>query len=260
MSMNLAIKDRLFVVTGATSGIGNSIAKALLEEGSRLIINARKEHSLLDFQSSWPDQIQILPGDITTDITISKLTRMISDKKLDGIVLNAAGPPAKAFSKTSITDWDDAYASLLRWKVKLTQYMIPVFEKQNYGRMVFIESSSVKQPIDRLMLSTSLRLAVVGFVKSLSREVADKGITMNILAPGYHATPRLEELFESKALLLGISPEDARKEFINETLVGKLGDPEDLASLAAWLLSPKSRFITGQTISVDGGMIRSTFS
>lgn len=258
--MNLEIKDRLFVITGATSGIGNSIARVLLEEGCRIIINARKEDRLLDFQSSWPDQIQILQGDITTDATISKLIRLVSGEKLDGIVLNAAGPPAKAFSKTSITDWDDAYESLLRWKVKLTQELIPVFENQNYGRMVFIESSSVKQPIDRLMLSTSLRLAVVGFVKSLSREVADKGITMNILAPGYHATPRLEELFESKALLLGISPDDARKEFIKETLVGKLGNPEDLASLAAWLLSPKSRFMTGQTISVDGGMIRSTFS
>jgi len=258
--MNLEIKDRLFVITGATSGIGKSIAKVLLEEGSRLIINARKEDRLLEFQSSWPDQIQILPGDITTDATISKLIRMIAEEKLDGIVLNSAGPPAKAFNNTAITDWDDAYDSLLRWKVKMTQELIPVFSKQNYGRMVFIESSSVKQPIDRLMLSTSLRLAVVGFVKSLSREVADKGITMNILAPGYHATPRLEELFESQALLLGISPEDARKEFIKETLVGNLGDPEDLASLAAWLLSPKSRFMTGQTISVDGGMIRSTFS
>lgn len=258
--MNLEIKDGLFVVTGSTSGIGRSIAIALLNEGANVIINARNENRLLEFQKQYPKQIEVLPGDITTDAVISKLIRMVSNRLLKGIVINAAGPPAKSFYKTSINDWDDAYESLLRWKVKITQELLPVFENNKYGRFVFIESSSVKQPIDQLMLSTSLRLAVVGFVKSLSREVADKGITLNILAPGYHATPRLEQLFENKALLLGISPDEARKEFINETVVGKLGNPDDLASLAAWLLSPKSRFITGQTIAVDGGMIRSVFS
>lgn len=258
--MNLKLKDDLFVVTGATSGIGKSIALALLDEGASLIINARNEDRLIDFQKQFPGRIQLLPGDITTDAVISTLTRMLADRQLKGIVLNAAGPPAKSFYKTSINDWDDAYESLLRWKVKLTQEMIPIFERHAYGRLLFIESASVKQPIDQLMLSTSLRLAVVGFVKSLSREVASRGITMNILAPGYHATPRLEELFESKAVLLGISPDEARKEFIKETLVGKLGNPDDLASLAVWLLSSRSRFITGQTIAVDGGMIRSIFS
>ena len=164
------------------------------------------------------------------------------------------------FKKTNITDWDDSYESVLRWKIKLTQEILPYFERNAYGRLLYIESSSVKQPIENLILSTSMRLAVVGFVKSLSLELADNGITMNILAPGYHATPRLEQLFENKAMLLGISPEEAKSEFIKETLVGKLGNPDDLASLAVWLLSPKSKFITGQTISVDGGMIRSIFS
>ena len=99
-------------------------------------------------------------------------------------------------------------------------------------------------------------MAVVGFVKTLSQEVAHQGITLNILAPGYHATPAMERLFANKSLLLGISPEDARKEFEKETKVGHLGDPEDFASLAVWILSSHSRFITGQTISVDGGLIK----
>ncbi len=258
--MNLDIKNRSFVVTGATSGIGNAIARALIAEGAHVIVNARNEDRLKSFYEEYPDQIDVLAGDIMTDATLSSLIRMINQRNIDGIVVNASGPPAKPFFKTKITDWDDSYESLLRWKVKLTQEVLPHFQDNKYGRMLFIESSSVKQPIDNLILSTSLRLAVVGFVKSLSKEVADSGITLNILAPGYHATPRLEQLFENKAMLLGISPDEAREEFIKETLVGKLGNPHDLASLAVWLLSPRSRFITGQTISVDGGMVKSIFS
>jgi len=258
--MNLELQERNFVVTGATSGIGRSIALALVREGANVIINARNADRLQAFKDEFPDQITILQGDIMTDATLSNLMRMISSTRLDGIVVNAGGPPAKPFFKTRISDWDDAYQSLLRWKIKLTQELIPHFREHSYGRMLFIESSSVKQPIDNLILSTSLRLAVVGFVKSLSSDVAELGITLNILAPGYHATPRLEQLFENKALLLGISPEEARAEFVKETLVGKLGNPDDLASLATWLLSPRSRFITGQTISVDGGMVKSIFS
>ena len=258
--MNLELHNRSFIVTGASSGIGKSIAKALIDEGAKVIINARNEDKLLEFKSLFPDQIEILSGDITTDATISKLLRIINKRQIDGIVLNAGGPKAMPFKKTNISDWDDSYESVLRWKIKLTQEILPYFERNAYGRLLYIESSSVKQPIENLILSTSMRLAVVGFVKSLSMELADNGITMNILAPGYHATPRLEQLFENKALLLGISPEEAKSEFIKETLVGKLGNPDDLASLAVWLLSPKSKFITGQTISVDGGMIRSIFS
>ena len=258
--MNLNLQNRNFIVTGATSGIGKSIAMALIEEGAKVIINARNEDRLVELHKQYPDQTEILHGDIMTDSTLSKLVRLVAYQKIDGIVVNASGPPAKPFFKTKLSDWDDAYESLLRWKVKLTQEVLPYFQENQYGRLLFIESSSVKQPIDNLILSTSLRLAVVGFVKTLSKEVAQQGITLNILAPGYHATPRLEQLFESKAMLLGISPEEARAEFVKETAVGKLGNPDDLGSLAAWLLSPKSRFITGQTISIDGGMVKSIFS
>jgi 3-oxoacyl-[acyl-carrier protein] reductase len=101
-------------------------------------------------------------------------------------------------------------------------------------------------------------LGVVGFVKTLSQEIADKGITLNVLAPGYHNTPAMERLFAKKSMLLGISPEEAKAIFENETKVGKLGDARDLAALASWLLSPGSRYVTGQTISIDGGLIKGT--
>jgi len=254
--MDLNLKGALFVVTGSTSGFGKAIAEQLINEGAHVIINARGEEKLEALHQKYPDKTTILAGDITTDAVISDLIRKVHGKKLHGIVINAGGPPAKSFINTEITDWDNAYEKLLRWKVKLTQELLEKFQEQEYGRILFIESAAVKQPIENLILSNSLRMAVVGFAKTLSQEVAHQGITCNILAPGYHATPAMERLFANKSILLGISSDEAKKEFEKETKVGHLGDPEDFASLAVWLLSPHSRFITGQTISVDGGLVR----
>ncbi len=254
--MDLNLNGALFVVTGSTSGFGKAIAEQLINEGAHVIINARGEEKLEALHQKYPDKTTILAGDITTDAVISDLIRKVHGKKLHGIVINAGGPPAKSFINTEITDWDNAYEKLLRWKVKLTQELLEKFQEQEYGRILFIESAAVKQPIENLILSNSLRMAVVGFAKTLSQEVAHQGITCNILAPGYHATPAMERLFANKSLLLGISSDDAKKEFEKETKVGHLGDPEDFGSLAVWLLSPHSRFITGQTISIDGGLVK----
>jgi len=254
--MDFKIKGKLFFVSGATSGFGGNIARLLLEEGAHVIVNARGEEKLKTIEEEFDGMAEILPGDITTDAVISRLKRLIGERYLSGAVINAGGPPAMSFTSTKIHDWDDAYERILRWKVKLTQELLPIFSEQNYGRLLYIESASVKQPIENLVLSNSLRLAVVGFVKTLSQEIARSGITLNILAPGYHATPAMERLFTHKSMLLGITPEKAREEFEEESRVGFLGDPYDFATLALWLLSSYSGFVTGQTISVDGGLVK----
>lgn len=256
--MDLRLKDQLFVVTGSSSGFGKAIATRLIMEGAHVIINARGEEKLEALRLKYPDQVESITGDITSDATISNLLKKLHGKKLHGIVINAGGPPAKSFINTEITDWDNAYEKILRWKVKLTQELLEKFENQQYGRILYIESASVKQPVENLVLSNSLRLAVVGFVKTLSQEIAHQGVTLNILAPGYHSTPAMERLYAHRSLLLGITPEDAKKEYIKETKTGILGDPDDLATLAAWLLSPHSGYLTGQTISVDGGLVKAT--
>lgn len=253
--MDYQLRDKLFVVTGATSGFGEAIADQLIEEGAKVIINARGEEKLNIKQSQNKEHVETVVGDITTDAIIANLIRKIGNRKLDGILINAGGPPAKSFVSTEMEDWDNAYERILRWKVKLTKAIIPKMVDQNYGRILYIESASVKQPIENLVLSNSFRLAVVGFVKTLSQEIAHEGITLNIIAPGYHATPAMERLFIAKSTLLGISANEARKAFEKETKVGKLGDPKDLAALAVWLLSPMSGYITGQTISIDGGLV-----
>lgn len=256
--MDLAIKEKLFVVTGSTSGFGRAIAKLLLSEGASVILNARGEEKLLAFQSDFPETAEILIGDITSDATISQLIRKIGNRQLSGILINAGGPPASSFIATEMQAWDQAYQTVLRWKVKLTKAILPLMQSNGYGRIVYIESASVKQPIENLVLSNSLRLAVVGFVKTLSQEIAKEGITLNVVAPGYHNTPAMKRLFQKKSELAGVSVEVAKEGFKTQTLVGSLGEADDLATLAVWLLSPASKYVTGQTIAIDGGLVSNT--
>ncbi len=254
--MELNLSGKRFLVSGASSGFGKAVATCLIAEGAHVIINARGEEKLLAFQNQFPDQTTALVGDITTDATISELLRMLHQKELHGALINAGGPPAKSVVATEMDDWDDAYERILRWKVKLTKEILPIFEEQGYGRLLFLESASVRQPIENLVLSNSLRMAVVGFVKTLSLEIADKGITANVIAPGYHATDAMERLFIHKSQAQGISTDEAKRDFLSDVKAGHLGDPKQLASLATWLLSPHAAYVTGQTITVDGGLVK----
>jgi 3-oxoacyl-[acyl-carrier protein] reductase len=194
--------------------------------------------------------------DITLPESPDLLAEAVGERELTGIVVNAGGPPAKAFLETSLEDWDQAYRQILRWKVDLTLSILPFFEKNDYGRYLFIESVSLKQPIPNLALSNSLRMAVTGFVKTFSDEIADRGITANVMAPGMHMTPALERVIRKNSEKSGISFEEAQKEMISQIPVKTTGSVDDFASLAVWLLSPWSSYITGQTISVDGGAVR----
>ena len=256
--MDIEIEGKLFVVCGATSGFGQAIAKQLLNEGAHVMAVARNEEKLDEFQDAFSKQVDTHIGDISDSKTIQALKRKLEGKTVSGILVNAAGPPARSVMETKLTDWDDAYRQLLRWKVEITQAFLPDFIHQNYGRFLYIESSSVKQPIENLVLSTSLRLSVVGFVKTLSQEIPDKGITFNILAPGYHETPAIERLIEKKAEIQKISRKDAKALLVNGIPMKRMGNTEHFGSLGVWLLSPLSAYVTGQIFTLDGGVVRST--
>lgn len=253
--MDLKIKDRLFVVTGASSGFGKAISLALHREGARVIAVARGQEKLEVLAADGPG-IETISLDVTGENAADLLIETVGQRDLSGIVINAGGPPAKAFLETQSGDWDEAYRNILRWKVVLTQTVLPLFRKQDYGRFLYIESISTKQPVPNLVLSTSFRLAVTGFVKTLSNEIGGGNITANILGPGYHMTPALERVIRKESEVRGISVEEAREQMIGNVPAGRIGDPEDLASLALWMLSPWSSYITGQTITVDGGAVK----
>ena len=206
-------------------------------------------------KSQFSDSVEELCADITNTETIQVLLNKIGSRKISGVFVNAGGPPAMKTLETQMSDWDNAYQQLLRWKVELAKTLVPIMMKESYGRMVFLESASVKQPIDNLVLSTSLRLSVVGFIKTLSQEIADSGVTLNIIGPGYHETPAINRLLDKKAEQEGISNDEAKEKISADIRMKKMGNPDDLGQLAAWFLSPASGYITGQTISVDGGQI-----
>lgn len=255
--MDLQLRDKLFLVTGASSGFGRAIAAALINEKAKVIAVARGMDKLQALQKEYPG-IEILSLDITQPESVEILVETIGERELSGILVNAGGPPAKAFLETNMEDWDEAYNNILRWKVDLTHTFLPFFEKNNYGRFLYIESVSVKQPVPNLVLSTSLRLAVTGFVKTFSNEIAQKGITANIMAPGFHMTPALERVIRKNSEVNEISFEQAKQGMLASVPTGKIGDLDDFASLAVWLLSPLSSYITGQTISVEGGSVKGT--
>ncbi len=257
--MNIQIKDQLFIVGGATSGLGKAVAEALIAEGANIIAVARGEEKLKAFQSIVPTQVEIFSGDLSEENSINQLIKIVGDRQLHGILINAGGPPAKTVLETTLADWDDAYKNILRWKVSLTKAFAPMMMQKNYGRILFLESSSVKQPIENLVLSNSLRLAVIGFAKTFAQEISKSGVTLNIIAPGAHDTPAITRLHVKKSEQTGMPLEQIRKEGIAQMPTGLLGNANDFASLAVWLLSPVSKFITGQTISVDGGTVKSIF-
>lgn len=257
--MDLNIENKYFLVCGAASGFGKAIAEALIQEGAHVIITARRQAELDTIAQLAPDRVQVIVADLFKEEDQDRLLNQIDLKQLSGAVINAGGPPAKSFLETEMEDWDQAYIGLVKWKVRMTKKILPALIANKYGRLVFIESKSVKQPVENLVLSNAMRLAVVGFVKTLSQEVAHHGITMNIMAPGYHDTPAMGRIFEKKARVKNISVAEARKEIELEIAMGKMGDPKDFAQLALLLLSPSSNFINGQTLSVEGGLIKGLF-
>jgi 3-oxoacyl-[acyl-carrier protein] reductase len=257
--MDLHLNERSFVVCGAGSGFGKAVAEHLVHEGAGVLAIARRKESLLALQKLNPAAIEILPGDLTKPGFIDELKKALKGRIPDGVLVNAGGPPAKSFRETLLKDWDQAYQNLLRWKVDLIQSLLPGFIERKYGRIVFVESMSVKQPVENLVLSNSLRMAVVGMAKTLANEVGSHGITVNTLAPGYHDTPAMERLFAKRSELLKIPIAEARRLFEKELMTGRMGDPNEFAMLAAWLLSPASGYINGQTFSVDGGLVKFVF-
>jgi len=251
--MDLHIYDHFFIVGGASSGLGKAVAIRLLQEGAQVLGIARGADALVAMELLFPERFSFIATDITGLDGLQEITNRVGDRQVHGVLINAGGPPAKMIMETTPEDWDDAYYKLLRWKVPFVQALIPAMKNAAYGRILFLESQSVKQPIENLVLSNSLRMAVVGFAKTLSREIAGTGITVNVIGPGSHNTAAIERLYKKKSEQTGLEETEVRQAAIRNIPVGALGQAEDFAQLAAWLLSPGSRYVTGQFYLVDGG-------
>lgn len=257
--MDLQLSEQRFIVCGASSGFGRAIAERLLEEEASVIAVARRKEKLNELKKQYEQKVTVVAGNLLNSDTHNSIEEAIGNNPLHGIVLNAGGPPALTPLETAMYDWDKAYDKVMRWKVDLVLRLVSYFTSNSYGRILFIESQSVKQPIPKLVLSNTFRAGVVGFAKSLSLEVAKHGITVNVIAPGSHNTPAIDRVIEKESEDSEKSFDEVKKEMAASIPVGRMGKAEELASLAGWVLSPHASYVTGQTISHDGGNIKGIF-
>lgn len=257
--MDLKLSNQRFIICGASSGFGAAIARQLINEGAHVILVARRGDRLREKFGNFSDQAEFIEGSLLYSETLDEIEKAAKSETVHGILFNAGGPPTGTPLNSEMKDWDSAWQLVMRWKIDLALRLAPVFQDKSYGRMLFIESQSVKQPLPSLVLSTAFRAGVVGFAKSLALEVAKSGVTVNVLAPGSHETPAIDRVIEANSSKLNITKEESKKEMESKIPVGRMGTAEELASLATWLLSPHSGYVTGQTISHDGGVISGLF-
>lgn len=173
--------------------------------------------------------------------------------RLDILVTNTGGPPAGNFEATDGAEWEKAYSGLLANVINLVRAAVPHMKQAKWGRILNIASLSVKQPIDNLILSNTFRPAIAGFSKSLSKELGPYGILVNTLCPGYTRTDRLEELAESRVKAAGITKEQYYESLAKNVPLGRVGEPEEFANVAAFLCSERASYVSGVALAVDGG-------
>ncbi len=238
--MDLGLKDRRALVTAASKGLGRACAEALADEGARVFISSR-DPAAIEATGKAIKAAGWVAADVSKEGEPENLVDLAVQKLggLDILVVNAGGPPPGTFQTTALESWEPAIQLTLMSAVRLVKASLSALRKSGQGRIVFITSISVRQPIPSLVLSNSLRAGVTGLAKTLSREVAPDGITVNCLAPDGILTDRIRELKLSAA----------------NSPMGRFGDPSEFAAACAFLCSKQAGYITGQTLGVDGGSL-----
>lgn len=261
--MELGLDNRVALVAAASRGLGRAVAEELAQEGASLVLCARGEKALnetclaIEQKSGVP--VKGIAADLSLSADVERVVRQGLERfgRIDILVTNVGGPPAGQFESLSQDVWEEATRLLLTSVLNLTRLLLPGMKERGWGRILNITSIAVKQPVQNLMLSNSLRAAVTGFARTLANEVAQDGITVNNIMPGYTRTERVEQLAESIAAKDGITPAEAVARWEAEIPMKRLGEPEEFAALAAFLVSERASYITGSSIAVDGGWIRS---
>ncbi len=263
--MDLGLKDRVALVAASSQGLGKAVAVALAREGAKLAICARTPSTI----SAAADEIRLATGaevlarpvDVTSYDAVRRLVAETMERfgRIDICVTNAGGPPSKTFAETTVEDWASAVNLNLMSTVYFAREVLPVMQKQNWGRFLTITSVSVKQPIDGLVLSNSVRSAVSGLVKSLANEYGKYNVLVNNICPGYTRTERLTELSARLAQSSGVPAEQIQQRWTSQIPLGRLAEVEEFASVVAFLASERASYITGASMAVDGGWVKSTY-
>ncbi|MGN6747243.1 MAG: SDR family oxidoreductase [Xanthobacteraceae bacterium] len=256
--MNLGLKDCKAFISGASKGLGKACAKALADEGARVFICARNNKEL-----------KRAAGEVgATGYSVADVSRPAEVKRvmaeaittlggLDCLITNAGGPPTAPFEKAGDEDWDTAYQLNLMSAVRLIREALPALKASGRGRIVNLTGYGVKEPLTDLVVSDSVRAGVTVMAKTIASDLAPDGITVNNIAPGPIVTDRLIEILSARAMTLGMTLDEQFKLFSETIPLRRMGKPNEIGDLCAYLCSSQAGYLTGQTIVVDGGINRS---
>lgn len=260
--MELGLTDKVALIAAASKGLGRAAALELAREGARLVICARGRDALEATRESIMEEtgadVHAVVADVSETDGIALLGREALDRfgRVDVLVNNAGGPPSGPFEMHPWSAWDDAVRLTLRSAVELTRIVLPGMRERKWGRILTVTSIAVKQPVDGLMLSNSIRAAVTGWSRTLANEVARDGITVNCVLPGFTRTDRVQHLNAATAAREGLSVNEVERRTEAQIPMRRLGEPSEFGAMVAFLASERASYVTAQSIAVDGGWIR----
>lgn len=260
--MDLALGGKVALVCAASKGLGRAAALALAREGARVAICARGAETLFHTAEEIRQQTGADVHPIVADVAVkADVARLVTEAAqhfggLDILVTNAGGPKSGPFSSLSDEDWQRAVDHLLLSVVRLCAEVLPHLRQRGGGRIINVTSVAVKQPVDNLMLSNSIRAAVVGFSKTLANEVARDRILVNCVAPGYTRTDRVTEIVQASARRESLDESEIERRLVAGIPLGRMGEPDEFGAVVAFLASEKASFITGSVIAIDGGSVK----
>jgi 3-oxoacyl-[acyl-carrier protein] reductase len=263
--MDTGLKDKTVLITASSMGIGKAVAEMFADEGCKIAISSRSKENLLSTTKELKEKYAIEPFwsvcDLNKQKDIENTFAAVNAQfgNIDILVNNCGGPVPGLFQQLEEEDWNNAYEQVLLSAVRFSKLVLPGMMGNNWGRIINLTSISVKQPVDNLILSNSLRAGVTGFTKSLSNEVARFNINVNSVAPGMTLTRRLYELAVVEAKEKGKSHEEILVEMSKRVPLNRLARPEEIASVVVFLASKQASYVTGITIQVDGGYVKSVY-
>ena len=263
--MDLGLKDRVAIVAASSQGLGKAVALGLAREGAKLAICSRAEERINrtaeEIRTETGVDVLARPVDVTD---YEQVRRFVAETqqhfgRVDICVTNAGGPPAKPFSETTVEDWRAGVDLNLMSTLYFVREVLPLMQQRKWGRIITITSASVKQPIDNLVLSNSVRSAVSGLMKTLSNEHGKDNILVSNVCPGYTLTSRLDELSGKLAQAEGADPKEIQARWARQVPLGRLGQPEEFANMVVFLASERASYITGVSIAIDGGLVKGIY-
>ncbi|MFY9619034.1 MAG: SDR family oxidoreductase [Pyrinomonadaceae bacterium] len=263
--MDLGIKDRVALVAAASRGIGYAAALELAREGARVFLCSRDERRAAEAAEAIHKETGANIAGIAADVTnVDDTERFVTlalerAGRVDICVTNAGGPPATVFDNTDIEMFRHAFELNALSAIRLAKLVLPGMRERKWGRIINVTSISVKQPVEGLLLSNTVRAALTGWAKTVSNEVATDGVTVNNVAPGYTLTERQSELAEMRSKALGKSKQEIIETWATQTPMRRMAGAEEIAAAITFLASERASYITGVTLQVDGGWTRGLF-